>query len=259
MTTLILVGLAVAFPFRCGLFNIGGQGQYLVGLIVANWVGVSLRKLADAAARPARGRRSGARRRGLGRHRRHPEGDDRRARGDHDDHAQLDRASGEGSTCSARVDRCRTHTTRRRRSRGRSCRARAFRSSGATRCCRGSTTASSSPRGPRRLLADPEPDDARLRGAGDGLQSRCSRLRRHQREEEVLSSAMAIGGRVRRASPARSTCSVTCSSSASSTSQVVAGRIPRDRRCAARPEHRGRGRPRGVPLRRPALRDDAAA
>ncbi|HUZ98588.1 MAG TPA: ABC transporter permease, partial [Gaiellaceae bacterium] len=40
-TTLILVGLAVAFPFRCGLFNIGGQGQYLVGLIVANWVGVS--------------------------------------------------------------------------------------------------------------------------------------------------------------------------------------------------------------------------
>jgi general nucleoside transport system permease protein len=41
-TTLILTGLAVAFPFRCGLFNIGGQGQYLVGLIVANWIGVSL-------------------------------------------------------------------------------------------------------------------------------------------------------------------------------------------------------------------------
>jgi simple sugar transport system permease protein len=40
-TTLILVGLAVAFPFRCGLFNIGGQGQYLVGLIVANWIGCS--------------------------------------------------------------------------------------------------------------------------------------------------------------------------------------------------------------------------
>ena len=40
-TTLILVGLAVAFPFRCGLFNIGGEGQYLVGLIVANWIGVS--------------------------------------------------------------------------------------------------------------------------------------------------------------------------------------------------------------------------
>jgi ABC-type uncharacterized transport system permease subunit len=41
-TTLILTGLAVAFAFRCGLFNIGGQGQYFVGLIVANWVGVDL-------------------------------------------------------------------------------------------------------------------------------------------------------------------------------------------------------------------------
>jgi ABC-type uncharacterized transport system permease subunit len=39
-TTLILTGLAVAFAFRCGMFNIGGQGQYLVGLIMANWVGV---------------------------------------------------------------------------------------------------------------------------------------------------------------------------------------------------------------------------
>jgi ABC-type uncharacterized transport system permease subunit len=39
-TTLILTGLAVAFAFRCGLFNIGGQGQYFVGLIVANWIGV---------------------------------------------------------------------------------------------------------------------------------------------------------------------------------------------------------------------------
>jgi simple sugar transport system permease protein len=39
-TTLILTGLAVAFAFRCGMFNIGGQGQYFVGLIVANWLGV---------------------------------------------------------------------------------------------------------------------------------------------------------------------------------------------------------------------------
>jgi len=45
-TTLILTGLAVAFAFRCGLFNIGGQGQYLVGLIVANWIGVSMAGLA---------------------------------------------------------------------------------------------------------------------------------------------------------------------------------------------------------------------
>jgi ABC-type uncharacterized transport system permease subunit len=40
-TTLILVGLAVAFAFRCGLFNIGGQGQYLAGAILAVWVGSS--------------------------------------------------------------------------------------------------------------------------------------------------------------------------------------------------------------------------
>jgi general nucleoside transport system permease protein len=41
-TPLILTGLAVAFAFRCGMFNIGGNGQYLVGLLVANWLGVSL-------------------------------------------------------------------------------------------------------------------------------------------------------------------------------------------------------------------------
>jgi general nucleoside transport system permease protein len=38
-TPLILTGLAVAFAFRCGLFNIGGQGQYLVGAITAVYVG----------------------------------------------------------------------------------------------------------------------------------------------------------------------------------------------------------------------------
>jgi simple sugar transport system permease protein len=40
-TPLILTGLAVAFAFRCGLFNIGGQGQYTAGLVVAAWVGSS--------------------------------------------------------------------------------------------------------------------------------------------------------------------------------------------------------------------------
>jgi general nucleoside transport system permease protein len=38
-STLILTGLAVAFAFRCGMFNIGGQGQYFIGLYVANWIG----------------------------------------------------------------------------------------------------------------------------------------------------------------------------------------------------------------------------
>ena len=33
MVPLILTSLAVAFAFRCGLFNIGGQGQYTVGTL----------------------------------------------------------------------------------------------------------------------------------------------------------------------------------------------------------------------------------
>jgi general nucleoside transport system permease protein len=40
-TPLILTGLAVAFAFRCGLFNIGGQGQFLVGSFAAVWIGSS--------------------------------------------------------------------------------------------------------------------------------------------------------------------------------------------------------------------------
>jgi general nucleoside transport system permease protein len=40
-TALILTGLAVAFAFKCGLFNIGGQGQYIVGAFIATWVGSS--------------------------------------------------------------------------------------------------------------------------------------------------------------------------------------------------------------------------
>jgi general nucleoside transport system permease protein len=40
--SLVLTGLAVGFAFRCGLFNIGGQGQYLAGSIVAVIVGSNL-------------------------------------------------------------------------------------------------------------------------------------------------------------------------------------------------------------------------
>jgi general nucleoside transport system permease protein len=46
LVPLILTGLAVAFAFRCGLFNIGGQGQYLVGAFVAVWVGTSFTGMA---------------------------------------------------------------------------------------------------------------------------------------------------------------------------------------------------------------------
>jgi ABC-type uncharacterized transport system permease subunit len=38
---IILTGLAVAFAFRCGMFNIGGQGQYFAGTIFAVWLGSS--------------------------------------------------------------------------------------------------------------------------------------------------------------------------------------------------------------------------
>jgi general nucleoside transport system permease protein len=40
-TGLILTGFAVSFAFKCGLFNIGGQGQYIVGAFIATWVGSS--------------------------------------------------------------------------------------------------------------------------------------------------------------------------------------------------------------------------
>jgi general nucleoside transport system permease protein len=45
MTPLILTGIAVAFAFRCGLFNIGGQGQYWVGFMAALYVGTHLEGL----------------------------------------------------------------------------------------------------------------------------------------------------------------------------------------------------------------------
>ncbi|MDF0748303.1 ABC transporter permease, partial [Bacillus velezensis] len=41
ITPYILSGLAVAFAFRTGLFNIGVEGQLLVGWTAAVWVGAS--------------------------------------------------------------------------------------------------------------------------------------------------------------------------------------------------------------------------
>ena len=75
------------------MFNIGGQGQYLVGLFAV--ASTSATHLAGLPARPAHRPRHRRRDRssglvwggiaGL------PEGERRRPRGDHDDHAQLDR------------------------------------------------------------------------------------------------------------------------------------------------------------------------
>lgn len=41
ITPLILAGLAVAFAFRTGLFNIGVEGQLIVGWLASVWVGVA--------------------------------------------------------------------------------------------------------------------------------------------------------------------------------------------------------------------------
>jgi len=41
-TPLILAGLGLMLGFRAGLFNIGGQGQVIIGAIVAGWVGFTL-------------------------------------------------------------------------------------------------------------------------------------------------------------------------------------------------------------------------
>jgi simple sugar transport system permease protein len=46
-TALVLTGLAVAFAFRCGLFNIGGQGQYIAGSAAAILVATELPDIVD--------------------------------------------------------------------------------------------------------------------------------------------------------------------------------------------------------------------
>ena len=49
---LVLTGLAVAFAFRCGLFNIGGQGQYTAGTIAAVLIATELPKRVDLPSFP---------------------------------------------------------------------------------------------------------------------------------------------------------------------------------------------------------------
>ncbi|MDN5660964.1 MAG: ABC transporter permease [Brevibacterium aurantiacum] len=41
-TPLILTGLGIAMAFRCGLFNIGGQGQVILGATIAGFLGYAL-------------------------------------------------------------------------------------------------------------------------------------------------------------------------------------------------------------------------
>lgn len=44
-TPLIFTGLAVSFAFRCGLFNIGAEGQLYVGAFASAWVGFTFTNL----------------------------------------------------------------------------------------------------------------------------------------------------------------------------------------------------------------------
>ena len=147
-TPLILTGLAVAFAFRCGLFNIGGQGQYLVGTFVAAWIGSSFAGLPGVLhilvtivlcclAGAVWAGIAGILRATVG-----------RQRGDLDDHAQLHRALGRASGCSRSAARCRATPSAPCRSPTTCCRPPACRCSGATPSCRGCTSGSSS-RSPR--------------------------------------------------------------------------------------------------------------
>jgi general nucleoside transport system permease protein len=42
ITPLLLCGLSVAFAYRTGLFNIGAEGQLMMGMLGATWVGVGV-------------------------------------------------------------------------------------------------------------------------------------------------------------------------------------------------------------------------
>ncbi len=54
MTPILLAGLAVAYAFRAGYWNIGAEGQFYAGAIAATWVGLPAAALpVPAAPRPA--------------------------------------------------------------------------------------------------------------------------------------------------------------------------------------------------------------
>ena len=40
VTPLIFTGLCACFAYRCGVFNLGGEGQFIMGAVAAAWVTV---------------------------------------------------------------------------------------------------------------------------------------------------------------------------------------------------------------------------
>ena len=219
-TTLILCGLAVAFAFRCGMFNIGGQGQYFVGLdrrqlgrLVVRGHGRRLPHilLAIGAATLA-----GAL---WARHRRLPEGDRRRPRGDLDDHAQLDRDLGRRAGCSATAARCRTRANTTVPISNDVARRRSCPSSGATQALQGLHVGffvALAALVVFWLILNRTTLGYEVRAVG--FNPEAARVRRHQRAEELLPGDGDLG-RVRRARRRRSTCSATSTTSAVSTSR----------------------------------------
>ena len=51
-TTLIFTGLGCALAFRCGLFNIGAEGQLYIGAFLMTWLGLELGSLPSALLLP---------------------------------------------------------------------------------------------------------------------------------------------------------------------------------------------------------------
>ena len=90
-TPLIFTGLAVAVAFRCGLLNIGAEGQLYVAAFATAWVGITFAQpagvAADAAVLPRRDRAGAVWGGDPGR----AQGAVRRARGHHHDHDELHR------------------------------------------------------------------------------------------------------------------------------------------------------------------------
>ena len=41
-TPFLMTGLSVAMAFRCGIWNIGAEGQFLMGALAATWFGTKL-------------------------------------------------------------------------------------------------------------------------------------------------------------------------------------------------------------------------
>ena len=88
-TPLIFAGLAVAISFRSGVFNIGVEGQFVLGAFGATVAAHRAQGPADAAHPPGLDHRGCPDRGRVGLDPGLPEGPDRCPRGHHHDHAQL--------------------------------------------------------------------------------------------------------------------------------------------------------------------------